>query len=94
MADRSVRLSAEVIEGKLNKIRNMKDEGRSLVYDRYNEVSTGLATEVSSQSYKEIVAANKREKQRMQDAILEANVRTEITLDSVTETTLQSEGLI
>ncbi len=94
MADRSVRLSTEVIEGKLNKIRNMKDEGRSLVYDRYNEVSTGLATEVSSQSYKEIVAANKREKQRMQDAILEANVRTEITLNPVTETTLQSEGLI
>jgi hypothetical protein len=94
MADRTVRLSTEVIAGKLNKIRNMKDEGRSLVYDRYNEVSTGLATEANSQTFKEVVAANKREKQRLQDAILESNVRTEITLDSMTESTLRTEGLI
>lgn len=94
MAERGVRLSAEVIEGKLNKIRNSKDEGRSLVYDRYNEVSTGLATDADNQTYREVVAGYKREKQRLQDAILEANVRTEIGLDSLTENTLRTEGLI
>ena len=81
MADRPVRQSAEVIEGKLNKLRNSKDESRSLIYDRYNEITTG-------------VAAHKREKQRLQDAVLEANVRNEITIDAMTENTLRIEGLI
>jgi hypothetical protein len=94
MADRPVRQNAEVIEGKLNKLRNSKDEGRSLIYDRYNEISTGVATEASNQSYKEALAAHKREKQRLQDAVLEANVRNEIIIDAMTVATLRTEGLI
>lgn len=94
MADRPVRQSAEVIEGKLNKLRNSKDESRSLIYDRYNEITTGIATDASNQSFKEALAAHKREKQRLQDAVLEANVRNEIVIDSMTENTLRIEGLI
>lgn len=94
MADRAVRMSTEVIEGKLNKIRNSKDEGRSLYSTHYSEIATGVATEDSNQSFKEAVAAHKREKQRLQDLILEANVRTEIALDAMTEQTLRTEGLI
>jgi len=94
MADRSVRQSAEVIEGKLNKMRNAKDEGRSLMYDRYNEISTGIATEANNQSFKEALAAHKREKQRLQDAVLEANVRNEIIIDAMTAITLRTEGLV
>jgi hypothetical protein len=94
MADRAVRMSPEVIAGKLNKIRNSKDEGRSLVYDRYNEVSTGIVTDAMNQSFKEVVADHRREKQRLQDAILEANVRTEIILDVMTENTLRTERLV
>jgi len=94
MADRTIRISEEVLAGKLNKIRNSKDEGRSLVYDRYSEVSTGFVTEAGNQYYKTIVAGSKRDKQRLQDAILEANVRTEIVIDAMTENTLRKEGLI
>lgn len=94
MADRTVRLNPEVVAGKLNRIRNSKDEGRSLVYDRYNEISTGVATEANNQSYKQVVAEHKRAKQILQDMILEANVRTEIIIDAMTEATLKSEGLI
>jgi hypothetical protein len=94
MADRAIRMSPEVIAGKLNKIRNSKDEGRSLVYDRYNEVSTGIVTDAMNQSFKEVVADHRREKQRLQDAILEANVRTEIILDAMTENTLRTERLV
>jgi hypothetical protein len=94
MADRSVRMNKDVIEGKLNKLRNSKDEGRSFLYDRHNEISTGVATEASNQSFKEAVASYKREKQRLQDAVLEANVRNEVTIDALTENTLRTEGLI
>ena len=94
MADRSVRMNKDVIEGKLNKLRNSKDEGRSFLYDRHNEISTGVATEASNQSFKEAVAYYKREKQRLQDAVLEANVRNEVTIDALTENTLRTEGLI
>lgn len=94
MADRPVRTNAEVISGKLNKLRNSKDESRSLIYDRYSELSTGVATEANNQSFKEAVAAHKREKQRLQDAVLEANVRNEIVIDAMTENTLRTEGLV
>jgi len=94
MADRVVRMSPEVVEGKLNKIRNSKDEGRSLIYDRYSELSTGVATEANNKAFKEAVAAHKREKQRLQDLVLESNVRTEIALDPTTENILRIEGLI
>lgn len=94
MAERTVRLSPEVVEGKLNKIRNSKDETRSMLYDRYHELSTGVATEESNKVFKNHVAAHKREKQRLQDLVLEANVRTEIALQPETENTLRSEGLV
>lgn len=94
MIDRPVRMNAEVVKGKLDKIRNSKEDSHSRLYDRYNEVSTGLNTEGDVVRYKEIVAAHKREKQRLQDIVLENNVRNEITLTSMTEQTLHNEGLI
>ena len=94
MAERTVRFSTELVEGRLNKIRNSKDESRAMLYDRYNELSTGVATEESNKTFKEAVAAHKREKQRLQDLVLEANVRTEIALQPETENTLRIEGLI
>lgn len=94
MSERTVRTSAEVINGKLNKLRNSKDEGRSMLYDRFSEVSTGVASEANNQSYKEAAAAHKRDKQRLQDMVLEANVRHEINIDAMTENTLRTEGLI
>jgi len=78
----------------LNKLRNSKDESHSLIYDRYNEITTGVATDASNQSFKDALAAHKREKQRLQDAVLEANVRNEIIIDAMTENTLRTEGLI
>lgn len=94
MADRAVRISAEVINGKLTKIRNSKEDSRIGLYDRYNEVSTGVATEATNQRYKDTVASHKREKQRLQDTVLEANVHIEIVIDAMTEHTLRTEGLI
>lgn len=94
MAERTVRTSAEVISGKLTKIRNTKEDGRFSMYDRYNEISTGVATESNNEVYKRLVADHKREKQRLQDAVLEANVRNEIIIDAMTENTLRTEGLI
>jgi hypothetical protein len=44
--------------------------------------------------FKKAVSELKRAKQKLQDLILEANVRNEITLNSDTEATLRSEGLL
>jgi hypothetical protein len=94
MAERKVRLEAEVIRGKLDKIRNTQTEGRSLIYDRYSEIETGLTTEVEVQSYKDAVAKFKREKQALQDQILEANVSTKVNLSETTANVLRTEGLL
>jgi hypothetical protein len=91
MAERKVRLEAGVIRGKLDKIRT---EGRSLIYDRYNEIETGLTTEAEVQSYKDTVAKLKREKQALQDQILEANVGTKVNLSETTANVLRTEGLL
>jgi hypothetical protein len=57
-------------------------------------VNTSVLTKEALAAYKARVAELKRDKQKLQDAVLEANVRTEIALSEPTVKTLQAEGLV
>lgn len=92
LSSKEVRVAPEVLAGKLDKIRNSKDEHRSL-YGR-DEVSTGVFTAEDIKNFQKIVADAKRVKQKLQDQILELNVRTEIELTEETVKTLQQEELL
>jgi hypothetical protein len=85
--------SLDVIHGKLDKIRNDK-ETKSRIYGYGDTVTTGvLSKEQISQAKAEILNL-KKQKQKLNDEILELNIKTEIPLSDDIVATLQSEGLL
>ena len=93
-ANKPEREDAVVLNGKLEKIRNQPDTTRASLYGRHDEVETGVVTESDISDFRKFLAEAKKAKQRLQDQILEANVRTEITLDQATVDLLTAEGLL
>jgi uncharacterized protein YdcH (DUF465 family) len=87
--------SLEVIKGKLEKIKNDKgDNTRRSLYGYSDTVSTGiLSKEQIAQARTEILNL-KKQKQKLNDEILELNIKTEIPLGDDTVTTLTAEGLL
>lgn len=87
--------SLEVIKGKLEKIRNDKGENsRSRIYGYSDIVSTGvLSTEQISQAKTEVLSL-KKQKQKINDEVLELNIKTEIPLSEEVVAVLQAEALI
>jgi hypothetical protein len=94
LAGKEVRDSWEVINGKLDKIRNRKDEGRASLYGYNDTVTTSVLDAADIKAYKDLVAEAKKAKQKLQDEVLELNVRSEITLSDRTSQTLSSERLL
>ena len=88
-----VREAAVVIAGKLEKLRNDKSERRS-IYGYGDTVDTGVFSADDVAGFKSVVANLKKQKQTLQDAVLEANVRNEVVLNEATVKTLQAEGLV
>ena len=88
-----VREAAAVIAGKLDKIRNNKDERRT-IYGYNDTVDTGVFTAEDVAGFKSVVANLKKQKQTLQDAVLELNVRNEIDLADATAKTLTAENLL
>jgi len=87
--------SLEVIKGKLEKIKNDKgDNTRRSIYGYSDTVSTGiLSKEQIAQARTEILNL-KKQKQKLNDEILELNIKTEIPLGDDTVATLTAEGLL
>ena len=83
-----------VLTGKLEKIRSDKGEARRSLYG-YNDT---VSTSVFSQEQLDQIAAEiknlKRQKQKLNDEILELNIKTEIPLSEDVVKTLQAEGLV
>ena len=85
--------SMEVVAGKLDKIRNGKDERRSL-YNYSDTLSVGVLTDAQIAQYKADASALKKEKQAINDKVLELNIRTEFELIDDVLSILQAEQLV
>jgi hypothetical protein len=83
-----VQESLEVIENRLNKIRN-KGEG---YYQDSISVSLFNANDLTN--FKNIVTFSRKQKQKAQDEILELNVQTVIEITEEVEKTLKFEGIL
>ena len=81
-----------VVEGKLKKIR--EGEAKSRIYGYGDTVDTGVLTAEQVEGYKAEMRNLKKEKQSINDQVLELNVRTEIELDADTVALLQTEQLV
>lgn len=86
--------SIVVIEGKLEKLKTPDSTGRRSLYGYSDTVSTGVLTQAQVDAFKAEQLALKKDKQKLNDEVLELNVRTEIALSDETVAVLTSEGLI
>jgi hypothetical protein len=85
----------EVIKGKLEKIKNDKGENsRRSIYGYSDTISTGVLSKEQIAQAKTEILNLKKQKQKLNDEILELNIKTEIPLGDDTVATLQAEGLI
>ncbi len=84
----------DVIKGKLEKIKNLKDEARSRIYGYGDTVNTSVVTQDQIDQAKGEILNLKKQKQKLNDEILELNIKTEIPLSDDTVAVLQAEGLL
>jgi len=85
-----------VINGKLDKIRNDKSDTsrRSSIYGYNDTVSTNVIGHEQLDAIGAEIKNLKKQKQKINDEVLELNIKTEIPLSEEVVATLQSEGLI
>lgn len=84
----------EVIKGKLEKIKNLKDDARSRIYGYGDTVNTTVVSKEQITQAKAEILNLKKQKQKLNDEVLELNIKTEIPLSDDTVATLQAEGLL
>lgn len=84
----------EVIKGKIEKIKNLKDEARSRIYGYGDTVNTTVVSKEQIAQAKAEILNLKKQKQKLNDEVLELNIKTEIPLSDDTVATLQAEGLL
>lgn len=93
IANADARESLDVVKGKLEKIKSRPADARS-IYGYNDNVATGLFSEGDLAVFKTAVKDMKKQKQKLQDEVLELNVRTEIEISEATATVLTAEGLV
>lgn len=81
----------DIVTAKLSKIKNDKNE-RS--YGYRDTVTVNVLSQEQIAQYKVDLQALRKEKQTINDKVLELNIRTEIQLDVDVVAILQTEGLI
>jgi hypothetical protein len=94
LAGKKVREDAVVVAGQLNKLRESKDDSRRSIYGYATTVDTSVLTAEDIRSFRTAAATAKKAKQKLQDELLEINVRTEIEIAQDTVQFLTAEGLI
>lgn len=83
-----------VIAGKLEKIKNRPADARASMYGYSDNVSTGVIGSEQLDQIKTEIKNLKKQKQKLNDEILELNIKTEVPLSDDVVATLTAEGLI
>jgi hypothetical protein len=90
LAGKTVRDSANVVAGKLQRLSEV--EAKSRMYGYGDTVDTSVLTAEDIKDFRTAAATAKKAKQKLQDELLEINVRTEIEVANVDF--LTAEGLL
>jgi uncharacterized protein YdcH (DUF465 family) len=83
-----------VLTGKIEKIKSLKDEARSRLYAYGDTVSTTVVGAEQLDQIRAEIRNLKKQKQKLNDEILELNIKTEIPLSEDVVNTLTAEGLL
>ena len=84
--------NVEVLKGRLDKIKN--SESKRSIYGYDEHVSTSVVAKEQIDQAKAEIQNLKKQKQKINDEVLEANIKTEIPLSEDVVATLTAEGLI
>lgn len=88
-------LEEHVVVGKLAKIRDRKEESsRHSIYGREDTVTTTVVNQAQIDMAKAEIQNLKKQKQKLNDEVLELNIKTEIPLSDDTVATLEAEKLL
>jgi uncharacterized protein YdcH (DUF465 family) len=82
-----------VINGKLDKIRNGKEDSRR-IYGYSDSVETSVLNSNDIDAFKKELGNLRKQKQKLNDEILELNIKTEIPLSDEAVATLSAEGIL
>ena len=88
------REASAVIAGKIDKLKSRDANSRGSLYGYHDTVDTGVFTADDVAGFKSVISTLKKQKQVLQDAVLEANVRNEVMLKLSTVETLTAENLL
>ncbi len=91
LAGKGAQIALRVLNGQVKKNAESKDESYSY---RPNAVTTSIFTEAEIETFRKDAANFKRDKQKLQDELLELNVQTEIELMEKTATFLKSADIL
>lgn len=95
IASATLKKDISEINARIVKLKQAQTSERMSLYgDRYNNVDTGVVSENDVLVAKTELKALKRERQGLNDKLLQLNVNTLIDLTDATKVTLQEEGLI
>lgn len=83
-----------VLNGKLDKIKKSPAESRSRLYGVEETVSTTVISAEQIAQVKAEISNLKKQKQKINDEVLELNIKTEVPLSEDVVATLTAEGLI
>jgi 3-deoxy-D-manno-octulosonate 8-phosphate phosphatase KdsC-like HAD superfamily phosphatase len=88
----TARTDIEEVTARLDKIRNIKEDRYS--YGGERTVEVGLFSEGEIAGFKNTIAELKRQRQNIRDKVLEANIRSEITLSDEDSAILTTAGIL
>jgi hypothetical protein len=91
LAGKGAQTALRVLNGQVKKLSEVKEDGFGY---RHNAVTTSIFTEEEIEDFKHNAAEFKREKQRIQDLLLELNVQTEISLNEDTARFLEKADIL
>jgi hypothetical protein len=83
-----------VLQGQMEKIKNRPADSRASLYGRDDTVTTTVISADQLAQIKAEILNLKKQKQKLNDEVLELNIKTEIPLSDDVVATLQAEGLI
>ena len=90
-AKSQVRTDMAVVEGKLARLRTTDESRRGWGGD---SVTTTIFDQAAIDNFRDIVASAKKQKQSLQDKLLELNVSTKIDLSENAVSTLEAENIL
>lgn len=91
LAGKGAQTALRVLNGQVKKLSEVKEDGFGY---RSSAVNTSIFTEEEVEDFKRNAADFKREKQRVQDELLELNVQTEIQLNEETARFLEKADIL